>query len=404
MSRPNWTTPTELRAELEKRWQRGQLLAEGLADSGLFPLRIVLKQPSALQISDDFAAARVWVESWQAVDAGHFAIEWREIMHRSLGRNRLPAAVVFPTAADAVAYLKKTRELARFAELAQTLPVEFSALRDWLRKYPLRALEHAEPWPKLLAVVAWILKNPRPGIYLRQLSLPGVDTKFIEQHKKWLADWLDLLLPETAIDSRFNGLSGFEHRYGFLAKPQLIRFRILDSRLAIAGLTDLSVTVDEFAQLDLPVKRVFVTENDVNGLAFPLVEGAMVIFGRGYGFDALARVAWLQDKEIHYWGDIDTHGFAILNQFRRHFPRTRPLLMDEATLAAHRSQWVEEASPVSAELGYLTGEEAALYNALRDNRYGRGVRLEQEYVSFALLSERLAALDLETTCGEGEPR
>lgn len=401
MSRPSWTSPAELRAELEKRWQRGQILAEALADSGLFPLRIVLKPPSTVQIGDDFAAARAWVESWQAADCAHFAIEWREIMHRSLGRNRLPAAVVFATAADTASYLRKTRELARFVELAQALPVEFSGLRDWLRKYPLRVLEHAEPWPKLLAVVTWIVEHPRPGIYLRQLSLPGVDTKFIEQHKKLLSEWLDLLMPEAAIDGHFNGVGGFERRYGFLAKPQLIRFRLLDSGLAIAGLTDLSVTVDEFAKLNLPVTRVFVTENDVNGLAFPDVAGGMVIFGRGYGFDALARVAWLQDKEVHYWGDIDTHGFAILNQFRRHFPCTRPLLMDEATLFAHRAQWVEESSPINSELAHLSADEAALYDALRDNRYGRGVRLEQEYVGFALLSERLAALDSASASVEG---
>jgi hypothetical protein len=42
-----------------------------------------------------------------------------------------------------------------------------------------------------------------------------------------------------------------------------------------------------------------------------------------------------------------------------------------------------------------------LYDALRDNRYGRGVRLEQEYVGFALLSERLAALNSVPACGGG---
>ena len=30
---------------------------------------------------------------------------------------------------------------------------------------------------------------------------------------------------------------------------------------------------------------------------------------------------WLRDKHIAYWGDIDTHGFAILYQFeRQHWP------------------------------------------------------------------------------------
>lgn len=62
---------------------------------------------------------------------------------------------------------------------------------------------------------------------------------------------------------------------------------------------------------------------------------AMVIFGAGYGFDNLAEARWLGMLEIHYWGDIDTHGFAILNQLRKYFPHAQSLLMDRETLLAH---------------------------------------------------------------------
>ncbi|NJA04752.1 hypothetical protein HC024_03185 [Methylococcaceae bacterium WWC4] len=396
MSKPVWTLPIELRAELDKRWQRGQILTESLAPSGLFPLRIPLKSPSPAQLAADFTAVQVWVEPWLAVDAKHFAVEWRDINHRLSGRNRLPAAVVFDKPDDAAAYLKKAKELAVFGQLAASLVDDFAALRPWLLKYPLRVLEHADEWQKLLSVAGWVVKHPRPGIYLRQISLPGIDSKFIESRKKLLGEWLDLLSPAAAIDTAQTGVTGFEARYGFLAKPATIRFRLLDSRLRIAGLSDLTVTAGEFATLNLQVKRVFVTENDVNGLAFPNVQGGMVIFGRGYGFDALAQVEWLKDKEIHYWGDIDTHGFAILSQFRQYFPQTRSLLMDQATLLAHRESWVAETAPGRADLSGLTFEESALYDALRDNRFGQNLRLEQEYVGFAALGALLARLQAET--------
>ncbi|WP_426991764.1 Wadjet anti-phage system protein JetD domain-containing protein [Methylomonas sp. CM2] len=395
MSKPVWTLPAELRAELDKRWQRGQILTESLASSGLFPLRIPLKSPSPAQLAADFTAVQVWVEPWLAVDAKHFAVEWRDINHRLSGRNRLPAAVVFDKPDDAAAYLKKAKELVVFGQLAASLAGEFTALRSWLLKYPLRALEHAEEWQKLLSVAGWVVKHPRPGIYLRQISLPGIDSKFIESRKKLLGEWLDLLLPAAAIDTAQTGVTGFEARYGFLAKPATIRFRLLDSRLHIAGLSDLTVTAGEFATLNLQVKRVFVTENDINGLAFPPFADSMVIFGRGYGFDALAQAEWLKDKEIHYWGDIDTHGFAILSQFRQYFPRTHSLLMDQATLLAHRESWVAETTPGRADLSGLTFEETALYDALRDNRFGQNLRLEQEYVGFAALGALLARLQAE---------
>ena len=69
------------------------------------------------------------------------------------------------------------------------------------------------------------------------------------------------------------GVAAFEQRYGFLAKPAQVRFRLLDPCLYIHGLSDLQIPADEFATLDPPgVEQVFITENDINGLAFPGAE------------------------------------------------------------------------------------------------------------------------------------
>ena len=127
-----------------------------------------------------------------------------------------------------------------------------------------------------------------------------------------------------------------------------------------------------------------ITENKINGLSFPAVSGAMVIFGLGYGVDALADVPWLRKRTIHYWGDIDTHGFAILSRLRGHLPQVRSLMMDEATLLACRELWVQEESNkrFTGEPGHLTEAERALYHTLRDDRFGHGVRLEQERILF----------------------
>ena len=165
-------------------------------------------------------------------------------------------------------------------------------------KYPHKVLEIGNDWPRLLRTLDWMVANPRPQCYLRQISLPEIDTKFIEQHKKLLAEWLDMLLNPGAISAEFTGSNNFEQRYGFIAKPTLIRFRILDNSLLIQGLSDLTVTADEFCQLNLAIETVFITENDINGLAFPEFKRAMVIFGRGYGFDYLANAEWLKLKNI----------------------------------------------------------------------------------------------------------
>ncbi|PMX97712.1 Wadjet anti-phage system protein JetD domain-containing protein, partial [Pseudomonas sp. GW460-13] len=76
---------------------------------------------------------------------------------------------------------------------------------------------------------------------------------------------------------------------------------------------DVTLDADSFATLRPGVSRVFMTENETNFLAFPEAADSLVIFGAGYGFSLLAKATWLSQCKLHYWGDIDTHGFAILD-------------------------------------------------------------------------------------------
>lgn len=41
---------------------------------------------------------------------------------------------------------------------------------------------------------------------------------------------------------------------------------------------------------------------------------------------------------VHYWGDLDTHGSAILDRLRAWLPQTRSFLMDRETLLDHRER------------------------------------------------------------------
>jgi hypothetical protein len=142
----------------------------------------------------------------------------------------------------------------------------------------------------------------------------------------------------------------------------------------------------------LPAPRIFITENEINGLAFPDLPDSIVVFGLGYALDRLAAASWMADRTIHYWGDIDTHGFAMLDRLRAYFPRTRSLLMDQQTLLAHRALWVREQSPHGGSLSRLDSDERALFAELAGDRHGLGVRLEQERIPFGWVRKALSAL------------
>ncbi|HSH26340.1 MAG TPA: DUF3322 domain-containing protein, partial [Wenzhouxiangella sp.] len=381
-----WTTPKDLVAQVQKHWNSGRLLAERLdPERALFPLRLRLRKPVSRDLTDRFDAVRDWVGelSEQARERrGHgYEIQWRSINHRTLGRNELPGAIVVPAADDALQLIGKTRQARQFDALAADLLAEFPELRGWLIRRPLEALRRAEEWPRLKAVLRYFRRHPRPGAYLRQLDIPGVDTKFIQARRGLISELLDATLPGEAIDTDATGARLFNRRYGLASRPVLVRFRILDPALALAGLTDLSVPAPEFAGLDLAVDEVFITENEINGLAFPDHPRAIVIFGLGYGLERLAGIDWLARARCWYWGDIDTHGFAILNRLRHYLPQARSFLMDRATLDAHRELWGREPEDhrFIGGLDRLNDAEQALYRTLRDDRLAERLRLEQEH-------------------------
>lgn len=393
----SWTGRKELKAQLTRLWERGELLRDTVTGHVRFPLRMPLKSPNSADITERFNEVRAWAAKLAAELAATnlVRVEWQELRHRVQGAQKLPVCVWIETLEDALAWLGKRKDWERFSTQLAITRQTHPGLLPWLEKRPLQALELSAEWPRLLAVVTWLMEHPRPGIYLRQVDLPGVHSKFIETHRGVLAELLDLALPDSAVDSDKTGISQFAARYGFLQKPARIRFRALDSAIQIvSGATspDLTLDADSFSRLDLDVERLFITENETNFLAFPPLRKAIVIFGAGYGWEALARSRWLKNRSIHYWGDIDTHGFGILDQLRSHFEHVVSFLMDRATLDAHADFWGSEDKPLRIDLHRLTPEERSLYDDLRDNRIRPGLRLEQEQVGFHWLSHRLQHL------------
>ena len=325
----SWTTATELRAQVQRLWDQGRLLA-CLVDPGeTFPLRPVLKTPRSAELLERFDAVREWARALQAEAGAGYRLVLREARHRVIGTNLLPDEAWVDTPADALRLIGKQRDARRFVAVIDATRARLPVLLPWLDAQPLRVLALAPEWSLLLDVVAWMVAHPQPGINLRQVDLPGIHTKFIEAHRAVLSALLDLALPAGAIDGSVSGAVQFAQRYGFRGRPIRVRFRILDASHTLLGTgveEDITLGVEAFARLDPALPQVVTTENEVNYLAFPPRAGSLVIFGAAYGFEMLGAAPWLQRRAIHYWGDIDTHGFAILDQLRAHLTACRIVL------------------------------------------------------------------------------
>jgi len=395
--RRHWSRHEDLLGGMQKRWKSQRLLKDWLAGELVFPLRLPIRRPTGKVLMDDFIEIRHWIEHWQqSVARAPCRLECETVKNRRIGSQSVPRYLVLETAPHLFQWIEQEQAFQQFRQLAGVLLKRWPQTLELLLKSPFRLLALAEQQEALIAVLDWFKQNPCSRRYVRQLDIVGVDSKFIERNKGIIHDLLIAVLDKNQYraDIVALGRHGFERKFGLLYDLPLIRFRILDPTLALssalAGQTDISVPLDQFQQLKLPLQRVFITENKVNGLAFPPVAGALVVFGMGYGVETLAQVDWLRNMRVDYWGDIDTHGFNILTQVRKHLPQTRSMLMDEATLFACKALWGQEADvQEKIDLSLLTAAETRLIEGLWQHRWQPKLRLEQERIPFSKLTDWL---------------
>ena len=382
-------TPKALKQRALKIWQRGDIHRAWLQKNTCFPLEIPLKSISAKSLLSDYSELQdaIYTLRLDSQKNAYLIID-KAITHRQLGEQKIPAAISFRTEAIFLGYLAKTAEFLQFQALTEQSLQQDGLLFDWLVRHPFKVMQYAEVWSQLLKVCAYFEAHPEPDCYIRQLDIKGVDTKFIEQHKSILSELLTQTLAESSYQADISGLknNGFERRYGLRYDQPLIRLRILDTSLAIQGLTDVTLTLSEFKQLNIAPKTVFIVENKVTMLAFPDYPQAIVIFGLGYAVNLLADARCLQGRTLYYWGDLDPDGMAILARLRQYYPQLKSLLMDAQTLEKF-SHLVVYAPAKSTEktLQYLTQAENELYQKLQQE----SLRLEQERISFTYLQAYL---------------
>jgi hypothetical protein len=401
-----WPSLSEVQDRLREQYDLSELLSGSLDGRGWSPIRVALAGPDDRELAADAGAVRRWSDQWQRLQrrSGAFRLEYAETprdlreladLDDDVTAERIPQLV--PVAMwvdrheDLCALLGVTDEYARFESLRRQAAREAPRLEPWMRANPLVVLTHSEDWPAIARAVSWMAEHAGEGRYLRQVDAPGVDAGFIERHRGVVADALDALLPAQRVD-RNSARSDLAGRYGFRVRPNYVRFRLLAGQLPI-GLTEMVVRADEFANIvPAVVSTVFVVEDEFSYLGMPAVPDAIAIEGGAAALVALTRQTWSRSPRVVYWGDIATSSFAALDRLRLSVPNIDSMLMDRETLLAYRAHWQFEEQPVRAALERLRPDEAALYTDLVDDVFGRAIRLNQDRIDVADVSEAIADL------------
>jgi hypothetical protein len=377
-----WTTPAEIRTKVRRRWEDGSLLRAYAARDAFIPIDLPLRGPQAADIAADLIKVQEWAAALRTAEHGgrHFSLETSPVGGRIIGRNMLPSRARLTSFEQAWALLGVADDAQRLDMILETVAGE-PAVATWVKANPRKALAVDADWSLILDAYHWLVTNRGSQRYLREITARGVDTKFVERHLGVLAPFLGV--PPS--------LNSFVAALGLLTKPETIRLRFDEGFAGMPHtLSEGAFRVAELAQVRISVRCAVVAENETTFLSLPIPSDGVVIWGKGFDVDRVGALPWLRDAAVYYWGDLDTHGFAILNQLRAWLPQTLSFLMDYTTLDAHRDRWVVETSPTRARLSRLHPNEAHLYEDLVTDRLGDRVRLEQERVDWTWAEERFA--------------
>ena len=373
----------------------------------------------ALSGAQDVAA---WAAAWRAWEARHdVVVERRTRSWASLGAQRVPVRAVL-TGADAIAAAagraddwERARDRAtRLLALGRAhgpsgetgRPALAAAVRSVIGAVASYGDDDVE---RLLAALAWFADNDASGLYLRQVPVAGMDSKWLERHRRVLRSLVPVL---RGLDARAGGPAGapgsaapggLEEALGLRPLPAVCRIRLLDRGLVPGAPRDMSAPIDEIDRLWAPPpvptaqrtappphppggpEAVVVVENLATFLALEERPGAVAVWGHGYSAAALARIGWLRGAStLVYWGDLDVDGLRILAALRAAAPRARSFAMDAATLRRWRRLAVPDPgagagrSPGAASPDRLTEPEREAWEVLT----GGGLRLEQERIAW----------------------
>ena len=368
----------KLYKKLQKPYEKGEIFRDFIEGKNSFPFEVPLKK---VQQKDIQTNSPLLMQELQKLKASKLPLTYVEYDFKTLGKQNLPRAIRVASLEEYLQLLGKEEEYQHFTQLYTQIITKYPLLQELFVKRSFLVLEYAKEWEKLFLVVDYFLQNKQKNSYIREISLQGIDTKYIEKHKKLL----DTLLSTITRNEPLSSLReySFEKRYGLKYPLPQVRFRILDEKLYLATMSDITLTIEEFEQLSIACERVFVVENKITTLAFPNLEKSIVIFGSGYKVGVLKNVQWLHEKELYYWGDIDSDGFAILSQMRGNFPHVKSLCMDEKTLQTYSNFVVKDPNQTNKELTCLTQEEHTLYKNLNNKR------LEQERIPLDVVQQEL---------------
>ena len=423
-------TPEDARAWARQRFanQRRYWFDGG----GEWPLSVSLERPTRSVVLRDVVAVKTWSAAWRSwLDRRRPddpSVDVEEIEWPGMGRQAFASRLTFADASVVArfvgesvawdrAYERRTRLVASWPQLA----------KGGLGTFHTDLSQEAEAdFDRLMALLSWFVNYPDSGLYVRQIPVEGVDTKWIDRARRSLVSQLLLRIkgglapldePQAgAVDDRqtvvetaseSSVLEGsadspatldFYRICGLRRPPTRMRIAVLcpELRRQIGGVRDLESSVEDLVQLPMRPRGIVIIENLETAYSLEDSPGVVAVVKLGNAVSLVGQLPWARGAPVLYWGDVDSYGYSILAQARQalepHGSRVESVLMDVSAVERHLHLVVTEPMQTSrVDCRWHRPSEIEVYEGLLGNRWGKQVRIEQERVSWpeaaALLRE-----------------
>ena len=358
-------------------------------------LSFSLAPPSAHTIAHDATAVATWLQIWRDWAADHPAARLRTANRRTLiGEQQIYTHVDLHGVESLVDVARDCADqwhtaAQRRADLSSfTVPHE--QLKPCLAQ--IIALDNYD-FDLLVRVAQWFTMNPRSGLTIRQVPVPGLHTKWLARHQSLVLALLGLRTARRALPDEPTD-DGLDVRdldiLGLRPLPTSIDVILADpeDQRTLGGLRHIRAPLEEIAGLSLRPRHVLIVENKQSALPVPDWPGLVIIHSLGNFLGALGVMTWITGARTWYWGDLDRAGFTLLSRARTRLPDLTSVLMDRDTLVRHRVLAVEDPTGhVDPPDPTLTAAEQVTLAALTDG--GNQLRLEQERIPWSCVNRVL---------------
>ena len=200
---------SDIRKKIQKKWLSFAVHKAYLCEKQLFPLRFPLPQVTDKLLLHDYAKL---TGQWQKLkqDITRYPmlkLRWKKRNFNVTGTQQVPEAIEIPDLTALLSFVKENHHWQQFTRDARQLMQAFPQLSQWRQSSARKIWQNRGKWSRLICICQYFLSDPMPDRYLRELTISGVDTKFIGSHQAILKELLDLLLPASAVRAHVTGLS-----------------------------------------------------------------------------------------------------------------------------------------------------------------------------------------------------